>query len=118
MAQSSTDYVNLLDINLNYSQEENLLALKIHFVLSFCELIMGNKTRLETIEKTIIDRAVQLIYQLYFSDLRLKSMPILSYLMNALLSQHTSKVENILENSDFIYMLNQALTIGRYWWNG
>ena len=41
---------------------ENPLALKSDFVLSFCELIMGSKTGLEAIEKTVIDRAVQMIY--------------------------------------------------------
>ena len=41
LSPSSTDYVNPLDINLNYSEEENPLALKSDFVLSFCELIMA-----------------------------------------------------------------------------
>ena len=44
LSPNSTDYVNPLDINLNYSEEENPLALKSDFVLSFCELIMGSKT--------------------------------------------------------------------------
>ena len=70
LSPSSTDYVNPLDINLNYSEEENPLALKSDFVLSFCELIMGSKTGLEAIEKTVIDRAVQMIYQPYFADPR------------------------------------------------
>ena len=59
LSPNSRDYVNPLDINLNYSEEENPLALKSDFVLSFCELIMGSKTGLEAIEKTVIDRAVQ-----------------------------------------------------------
>ena len=29
---------------------------------------MGSKTGLEAIEKTVIDRAVQMIYQPYFAD--------------------------------------------------
>lgn len=41
LSPTSTDYVNPLDINLNYSEDENPLALKSDFVLSFCELIMG-----------------------------------------------------------------------------
>ena len=68
LSPNSRDYVNPLDINLNYSEEENPLALKSDFVLSFCELIMGSKTGLEAIEKTVIDRAVQMIYQPYFAD--------------------------------------------------
>ena len=53
LSPNSRDYVNPLDINLNYSEEENPLALKSDFVLSFCELIMGSKTGLEAIEKTV-----------------------------------------------------------------
>ena len=87
LSPSSTDYVNPLDINLNYSDEENPLALKSDFVLSFCELIMGSKTGLEAIEKTVIDRAVQKIYQPYFADPRPENMPILGDLMEALLAQ-------------------------------
>ena len=75
LSPSSTDYVNPLDINLNYSDEENPLALNSDFVLSFCELIMGSKTGLEAIEKTVIDRAVQKIYQPYFADPRRRICP-------------------------------------------
>ena len=74
LSPNSRDYVNPLDINLNYSEEENPLALKSDFVLSFCELIMGSKTGLEAIEKTVIDRAVQMIYQPYFADPRPENM--------------------------------------------
>ncbi len=74
----SKSYVNPLDINLNYSEDENPLALKSDFVLSFCELVMGGKNRLEAIEKTVIDRAVQVIYRPYLADPRPENMPILS----------------------------------------
>lgn len=63
LSPTSHDYLNPLDINLNYSEDENPLALKSDFVLSLCELIMGGKTGLEAIERTVIDRAVQRIYQ-------------------------------------------------------
>jgi len=92
--------VNPLDINLNYSEEENPLALKSDFVLSFCELIMGSKTGLEAIEKTVIDRAVQMIYQPYFADPRPENMPILGDLMNALLSQHIPEADRVAQALD------------------
>ena len=100
LSPSSTDYVNPLDINLNYSEEENPLALKSDFVLSFCELIMGSKTGLEAIEKTVIDRAVQMIYQPYFADPRPENMPILGDLMNALLSQHIPEADRVAQALD------------------
>ena len=92
--------MNPLDINLNYSEEENPLALKSDFVLSFCELIMGSKTGLEAIEKTVIDRAVQMIYQPYFADPRPENMPILGDLMNALLSQHIPEADRVAQALD------------------
>ena len=68
LSPTSKSYVNPLDINLNYSEDENPLALKSDFVLSFCELVMGGKNGLEAIEKTVIDRAVQVIYRPYLAD--------------------------------------------------
>ena len=95
LSPSSTDYVNPLDINLNYSEEENPLALKSDFVLSFCELIMGSKTGLEAIEKTVIDRAVQKIYQPYFADPRPENMPILGDLYDLLRKQTEPEAQTI-----------------------
>ena len=45
LSPTSKSYVNPLDINLNYSEDESPLALKSDFVLSFCELVMGGKKR-------------------------------------------------------------------------
>ena len=100
LSPSSIDYVNPLDINLNYSDKENPLALKSDFVLSFCELIMGSKTGLEAIEKTVIDRAVQKIYQPYFADPRPENMPILGDLMEALLAQGIPEADRVAQALD------------------
>ena len=100
LSPNSRDYVNPLDINLNYSEEENPLALKSDFVLSFCELIMGSKTGLEAIEKTVIDRAVQMIYQPYFADPRPESMPVLGDLLDALMAQGIPEAERVAQALD------------------
>ena len=100
LSPNSRDYVNPLDINLNYSEEENPLALKSDFVLSFCELIMGSKTGLEAIEKTVIDRAVQVIYQPYFADPRPENMPVLGDLMDALMAQGIPEAERAAQALD------------------
>ena len=39
-------YVNPMDINLNYSEDDNPLALKSDFILSLCELVIGCKPSL------------------------------------------------------------------------
>ncbi|MBR6646306.1 MAG: conjugal transfer protein TraE, partial [Clostridia bacterium] len=53
ISPTSSQFINPLDINLNYSEDENPLALKSDFILSLCELIVGGKNGLEPIEKTI-----------------------------------------------------------------
>ena len=43
ISPTSTDYINPLDLSMDYSDEENPLSLKSDFVLSLCELIVGGK---------------------------------------------------------------------------
>ena len=100
LSPTSHDFVNPLDINLNYSEDENPLALKSDFVLSFCELIMGGKSGLEAIERTVIDRAVQRIYQPYFADPRPENVPILSDLHDALTAQHLPEADRVAQALD------------------
>lgn len=40
-----------MDINLNYSEDDNPVALKADFILSLCELIVGSKDGLQPVEK-------------------------------------------------------------------
>lgn len=87
LSPTSKDYLNPLDINLNYSDEENPISLKSDFVLSFCELIIGGKNGLEPIEKTVIDRSVTRIYQKYFENPIPANMPILEDLYNEIKKQ-------------------------------
>ena len=100
LSPTSRDYVNPLDINLNYSEDDNPLALKSDFVLSFCELVMGGKNGLEPIEKTVIDRAVRVIYRPYLADPRPENMPILSDLHKALLDQHVPEADRVAQALD------------------
>ena len=87
LSPTSKDYLNPLDININYSDEENPLALKSDFVLSFCELIIGGRDGLEPIEKTVIDRSVTRIYQKYFENPTPENMPILEDLYEEIKKQ-------------------------------
>ena len=95
ISPNSTDYINPLDLNLNYSDEENPLSLKSDFVLSLCELIVGGKEGLQPVEKTVIDRCVRLIYQTYLNDPCPENMPILEDLYNALRSQEEKEAQYI-----------------------
>lgn len=91
----STDYINPLDINLNYSEEESPLTLKSDFILSLCELIVGGKNGLEPVEKTLIDRSVRLVYQDFLADPVPEKMPVLEDLYNILLRQNEPEAKRI-----------------------
>ena len=73
-----------MDINLNYSEEDNPIALKADFILSLCELVVGGKEGLQPVEKTAIDRCVHQIYQKYFENPVPENMPILQDLYETL----------------------------------
>lgn len=95
ISPSSTQYINPMDINANYSEENNPIALKADFVLSLCELIVGGKEGLQPVEKTVIDRCVHQIYQKYFEDPRPENMPILQDLYEALLNQEEKEAKHV-----------------------
>ena len=83
----STDYINPLDINTNYSEEENPLTLKSDFILSMCELIVGGKDGLQPVERTVIDRCVRQMYREHLQNPEISKMPTLQTLYDLLCSQ-------------------------------
>lgn len=95
IAPTSADYINPMDLNLNYSEDENPLSLKSDFILSLCELIVGGKEGLQPVEKTIIDRCVRLVYRNYLNDPRPENMPILEDLYNELRKQDEKEAQYI-----------------------
>ena len=70
ISPTSSNYINPMDLNLDYSDDESPLSLKSDFILSLCELIVGGKEGLQPVQKTIIDRCVRLVYQEYLNDPR------------------------------------------------
>ena len=92
---ASTQYINPMDINESYSEEDNPVALKSDFILSLCELIVGGKEGLQPIEKTVIDRCVHQIYQKYFEDPSPENMPILEDLYDALMAQEEKEGRHV-----------------------
>ena len=92
---TSTQYINPMDLNLNYSDDENPLSLKSDFILSLCELIVGGKDGLQPVEKTIIDRCVRLVYRNYLNDPRPENMPILEDLYDELRRQDEKEAQYI-----------------------
>ena len=95
ISPTSTDFINPMDLNLNYSDDENPLSLKSDFILSLCELVVGGKDGLQPVEKTIIDRCVRLVYRNYLNDPRPENMPILEDLYNELRRQDEKEAQYI-----------------------
>ena len=95
ISPTSYQYINPMDINMNYSDDDNPIALKADFILSLCELIVGNKDGLRPVEKTVIDRCIRQIYQKYFENPGPENMPILGDLYEALLSQEEPEAKHV-----------------------
>ena len=95
ISPTSPNYINPMDLNLDYSDDESPLSLKSDFILSLCELIVGGKEGLQPVQKTIIDRCVRLVYQDYLNDPRPENMPILEDLYNLLRAQEEKEAQYI-----------------------
>ena len=95
ISPTSRDYVNPMDINLDYSDDENPLALKSDFILSLCELIMGGRNGLDAVEISMIDRCLPIVYQKYFSDPKPENMPTLGDLYDCLRKQKEDEAQRI-----------------------
>ena len=95
LSPTSQHRINPMDINLNYSEEDDPLTLKSDFILSLCELIVGGKEGLTPTEKTIIDRCTRLVYRDYLSDPSPEKMPILEDLYNLLRKQTEAEAHHL-----------------------
>ena len=95
ISPTSRQYVNPMDLNLDYSDDESPLSLKVDFLLSFCDIVVGSKDGLQPIEKTVIDRCVRLVYRQYLENPRPENMPILEDLYQLLLKQEEKEAHFI-----------------------
>lgn len=95
ISPTSKDYINPMDINMDYSDDDNPLGVKSDFILSLCELIMGSRDGIEAEEKSVIDRCLPLVYQKYFSNPVPENMPVLGDLYNCLREQKEPQAQRI-----------------------
>ena len=95
ISSTSHDYINPMDINLDYSDDDNPLGFKSDFILSVCELIMGSRDGIEAEEKSVIDRCLPFVYQKYFEDPVPENMPVLGDLYHCLREQREEKAQKI-----------------------
>ena len=95
ISPTSHEYINPMDINLDYSDDDNPLGFKSDFILSLCELIMGSRNGIEAEEKSVIDRCLPLVYQKYFENPIPENMPVLGDLYDCLRKQEEVQAQRI-----------------------
>ncbi len=95
ISPASDQYINPMDLTLNYSEDDNPLTLKSDFILSLMELIVGGKAGLEPVEKTVVDRCVHMVYRDYLQDPRPEKMPVLGDLYELLRKQPEQEAQRL-----------------------
>lgn len=100
---TSNDYLNPLDITLDYNQGKNPIVLKSEFVLDMMALIVGNREGLTGKEKTLIDKCVTKIYRPFLDNPIPENIPILEDLYNELKAANT-EVGNDLADALELYV--------------
>ena len=95
ISPTSHDYINPMDIKLDYSDDDNPRGFKSDFILSLCELIMGSRNGIEAEEKSVIDRCLPLVYQKYFENPIPENMPLLGDLYDCLRKQEEVQAQRI-----------------------
>lgn len=92
---NSPVYINPMEINLNTQNEDDRdydpIAAKCNFIVSMCELILGNNAHLGKKEVAVIDDACKNVYFRFARDPRQENMPILEDLYNELRNMRGEK---------------------------
>ncbi len=69
IAAGSKTYINPLDMDINYADDDDPITLKSDFIGSLCETVIGGKYGLSPVQKSVIDRCVRLVYQPYLKHM-------------------------------------------------
>ncbi|WP_433946994.1 VirB4-like conjugal transfer ATPase, CD1110 family [Paenibacillus sp. SN-8-1] len=77
ISAGSKNYINPLDMTMDYADDDDPLVLKSDFVLSLCEVIVGGRYGLSPREKSIIDRCLKLTYREYLMTFDKNDIPTL-----------------------------------------
>lgn len=105
IAAGSKTYINPLDMDLDYADDDDPITLKSDFIGSLCETIIGGKYGLAPIQKSVIDRCVRQVYQPYMEHMKRltdksitcdkNAMPTLNDFYDLLLQQPEPEAQNI-----------------------
>ena len=94
LSATSKSHINALDINGDYADGANPIALKAEFVLSLFEQIVG-KDKLGAFQKSVIDRCLTNIYSPYIKKKYKGKTPTLIDLVNNLKEQPEPEAQEV-----------------------
>lgn len=109
LSSGAKSFVNPLDMDLDYSGDDDPLAMKSDYLISMIEIMYGRGQVITPRERSIIDRCVKNIYRGYLQHLdQLKAsgspvtcdkeaMPTLSNLYNELKMQPETEAQNLAD---------------------
>lgn len=96
ISANSHVYINPMEIYLDTGTDENPIAVKSEFIISFMETVVGGNLLPE--EVTVIDDCVRRIYNRWINQSAVfEQMPILEDLWKELKNSHASRLANSLE---------------------
>jgi len=95
IGSSSKNYINPLDMSKDYADVDDPITFKSEFILSICETLFGGKAGMGSVERTIIDRVVRLLYADYVQDFDERKLPTLMDLQLLLENQPEPEAKNI-----------------------
>lgn len=82
ISPNSKDFINPLDISLEYGEGENPISFKSDFVIDLMGMIAGGKAGLTAKQKTIVDKCVRVIYRPFIETPLFENIPLLEDLYN------------------------------------
>lgn len=68
IAAGSKVYINPMDMDENYADEDDPITLKSDFLLSLCETAFGERYGLSAVQRSIVDRCCRAVYEPYMAS--------------------------------------------------
>ena len=107
LSPGSRTYVNPLDMDIDYDGESDPIGMKVEYIISMIEIMLGQGRQIDPQAKSVVNRCVNTIYRPYITHItKLKeagsditcdkeAMPTLNNLYNELLRQPEPEAQTI-----------------------
>lgn len=97
ISASSKNYINPMDINLDYADDDDPISLKSEFILSICDIAIGGKDGLTPNQKSIIDKSLRKVYSEFLNDPDEANMPTFVDFWEVLNNETSETAKDIAE---------------------